>query len=365
MNTQDPTQKLTQSTFTKDPSMYEDNSDVLCILHPSSAAAIRIVKNAVAVNSEHLLRRPQSQATADLEDLDSSENDADPRPYDHYRDVSISSSQEPRDLALRFSSSLLVPAIGFVFGRNATVCDIDLSAGMPAKRISGQHFRIFVNADGVLMLEDSSTNGTIVDTYTIGGKRLPQNCKTRILTSGSVIEILSPIQDEFIKFILSIPSQDGHFAQYERRYQSFMTRMAIAQKELFGDSSREEALEHSRLGPPRGGKWSMVAPSGTNHGMMWDGGGQYKCVGLLGKGAFAMVYQVASKSTGEVFAAKEMEKQRFVRNGILDRRIDNEMKIMAALKHPHIVQFMQFVLAPSTIVILMEHVPCGDLSTLR
>jgi hypothetical protein len=45
------------------------------------------------------------------------------------------------------------------------------------------------------------------------------------------------------------------------------------------------------------------------------------------------VYLVATKFEGTVYAAKEVEKRKFMKNGILDIKVGNEMKIMSKLKH--------------------------------
>ena len=69
------------------------------------------------------------------------------------------------------------------------------------------------------------------------------------------------------------------------------------------------------------------------YGMEWNGGDQYNVVGYIGKGAFAIVYKLAMKRDGELFAVKQIEKRRFVKNGILDRKINNEIHIMKNLSH--------------------------------
>ena len=69
------------------------------------------------------------------------------------------------------------------------------------------------------------------------------------------------------------------------------------------------------------------------HGMHWSGGSIYNVTRLLGKGAFAIVYQLATKQDGELFAAKQLEKRRFMKDGILDQKIHNELVIMKDLHH--------------------------------
>ncbi len=67
--------------------------------------------------------------------------------------------------------------------------------------------------------------------------------------------------------------------------------------------------------------------------MEWNGGDTYNVVGYLGSGAFAQVYKIATKSDGDLFAVKQIEKRGFVRNGVLDQKINNEMLIMKNLRH--------------------------------
>jgi serine/threonine protein kinase len=85
------------------------------------------------------------------------------------------------------------------------------------------------------------------------------------------------------------------------------------------------------------------------------------CLGQIGKGAFATVYQLATKMEGKLLAAKELEKRRFMKNGQLDKKIDNEMKIMEDLKHPNIVEFVEHHEEEGYLYIIMEYVRHGDL----
>lgn len=83
--------------------------------------------------------------------------------------------------------------------------------------------------------------------------------------------------------------------------------------------------------------------------------------GQIGKGAFATVYQLATKMTGKLLAAKELQKRRFMKNGMLDKKIDNEMKIMQDLRHPNIVEFVEYYDQGDYLYIIMEFVRQGDL----
>ena len=67
--------------------------------------------------------------------------------------------------------------------------------------------------------------------------------------------------------------------------------------------------------------------------MTWNGGETYNVVAHIGKGAFANVYKLATKQDGELFAAKEIEKRRFIKDGILSGKAHNEIDVMKQLDH--------------------------------
>ena len=71
----------------------------------------------------------------------------------------------------------------------------------------------------------------------------------------------------------------------------------------------------------------------NTHGMHWDGGDKYNVVSQIGKGAFAIVYKVATILDGELFAIKEIEKRKFIKNGTLNEKVNNELNIMRRLDH--------------------------------
>ena len=53
----------------------------------------------------------------------------------------------------------------------------------------------------------------------------------------------------------------------------------------------------------------------------------------IGRGAFATVTKVTLRLTGQPYAAKELDKRKFMKNGVLDQKVENEMKIMRQIKH--------------------------------
>jgi len=272
-------------------------------------------------------------------------------------------SDGPGDIALRFSAQVRDTASGFVFGRKPGLCDIVLDETNSQKRVSNVHFRIFINPSGILMLEDLSTNGTLVDSVPVGGKKRRSH-PTRMLHSGSVIEILSDPGSQSIKFVVRFPSRENCEDDYADNFHYYMEQQARAPTNW---------LEHYRITQPTpvGDRRDIPALASTlqqppglrqDYGMAWSGGDQYMCTGKLGKGAFADVYLIATRRDGELFAAKELEKKRFMRHGVLDKRLASEIDIMQQLRHPHIVQFFSTVQTDKHLYIIMEYVPYGDLT---
>ncbi|KAI9720729.1 MAG: hypothetical protein M1828_005520 [Chrysothrix sp. TS-e1954] len=336
-----------------------DVSDVLCILHPSSQASHAIVQNTARLNPQHVLQ--QRYADSNLDSI---------APTQSFQAFDVAQAQ---DIALRFSSHVCDPTIGFCFGRNVSKCDVNLDPSNDQRRVSNTHFRIFINRQGVLMIEDMSTNGTVVDMVTLGGKRnLRSAPRTQILENGSVVEILAPVPNEIIRFFVRIPPRDDHKEAYMAKYQAYMQHVAIAEDRTkaahqgapIPDGAARGMLAARLAGPPNTRNIPPPAPplTSSHYGMRWDGGGQYKCVGLLGKGAFATVYHLATRRSGEYFAAKELERKRAMKDGVLDGRIHNEMKIMQGLTHESIVQYVDYVETAHHLYIIMEYVPGGDLS---
>ena len=71
--------------------------------------------------------------------------------------------------------------------------------------------------------------------------------------------------------------------------------------------------------------------------MLWNGGEKYNVVGYIGKGAFAMVYKLSSKSSGEVYAVKQIEKRRFIKDGLLGHKVHYELNVMKKLSHVRVL----------------------------
>ncbi|KAE8386286.1 kinase-like domain-containing protein [Aspergillus alliaceus] len=300
----------------------QDVSDIICILHPSSPAAHHAVTASADFAPQHILQR----------------------------DI-VYEGSAALDLALRLSSKVQDLSAGFCFGRNKARCDLLLAGDhQSSKRISNQHFRIYLTEDGIIMLEDISTNGTIVDNCRL---RKAQRDNSRMLTNGSVIQVVHGDQttDE-VRFVVRIPNREGFSMQYTENLLRYFERV---QKHRAGTTQ----LKPRQTSAQPVLQWTVS----NTFGMHWTGGPMYNVTGQIGKGAFATVYKLATKQHGIVYAAKELDKRRFMKNGILDQKVDNEMKIMKDLKHPNIVQYIDHHEHDRWIYIIMEYVPGGELST--
>lgn len=277
----------------------QDVSDILCILHPNSPSAHDAVAATASRYPQHILQRNQLEREA------------------------------PLDIALRISSDVRDICTGFTFGRNVQRCDVLLTADEGAKRVSNMHFSIHLTGDNILILQDNSMNGTVVDDCRL---RKGTNCSSRMLTNGSVIQVVGggkPLDE--VKFVVRFPPREGCTQEYTRN--------------LIGYFERVQKHEEANKQPKRPRVPSQPALQWTvsnAFGMHWTGGANYNVTGQIGKGAFATVYKLATKQHGLIYAAKELDKQRFMKNGVLDQKVDNEMTIMKSLKHVRELSFLSY-----------------------
>ncbi|EON97264.1 putative meiosis-specific serine threonine-protein kinase mek1 protein [Phaeoacremonium minimum UCRPA7] len=308
-----PTQQATQNVVDprrlgKQNSGFSDDdiSDIVCLLLPYSDSARREVSKIALRSSRHMVARDD----ADNVDIDYALED------DAERFELTPRSAGEHAIVLRLSADVKNPLQGFTFGRNASRCDICFTND-PHKRLSNIHFRIYLNEYGVLMLEDQSTNGTIVDGTLLRAKSRPREETKRTLTSGTKIQILMHAEGLDLEFLVRIPRREG---EYERAYR----------ENLISYMHRLQSM--------------------------------YNRVGQIGKGAFATVYKVTSKFDGKPYAAKELDKRKFMKNGVLDQKVENEMNIMQKIEHPHIVSYIEHLDWDDRLfIIIMEYVPAGDL----
>ncbi|PSR75728.1 hypothetical protein BD289DRAFT_447468 [Coniella lustricola] len=281
-------------------------------------------------------------------------------------------------IVVRLSTRFKDPTKGFVFGRSPLRCDVGFNNDK-MKRLSNVHFRIYFNDYGVLMLEDLSSNGLHVDGVNLKRKDSEKPSR-RTINSGSVIRILMESLDEDLHFLVRIPRREG---DYEKAFRTNLKRHMDEVQQLRAEA--EEAAKTITPGPaghvdlfpqteaatrtPVRGKRRLNPLETTTirdiEGTEWDGSDKYNRVCRIGKGAFAVVYKVTAKFNGKPYAAKELDKRKFMKNGVLDQKVENEMKIMQRAKHRNIVEYIEHIdYNDRLFIIIMEYVANGDLGDL-
>ncbi|RCI14957.1 hypothetical protein L249_6762 [Ophiocordyceps polyrhachis-furcata BCC 54312] len=338
----------------------DDVSDIICVLYPHSKAAQEEVYRLACEDSPHVVGK---------EAADHVEPDYDAEDHASRFHANPTGSGE-HAIVLRLSAQTKNPTAGFAFGRNAGRCDI-VFVQDPKRRISNVHFCIYVNEYGNVMIRDSSTNGTAVDRQLLNGNiRAATGSVTKwVLSSGSVIRVPVHEADRDLTFRVRIPRRD---AEYDRAY------IAKVQQHFAKHPLQDANAGHVDLfkTPPEPIN-ATTRPSTFRRkettaimNREWTGSGKYNVIGIIGKGAFAVVHRVTAKYDGRPYAAKEIEKRRFMKNGVLDQKVENEMKIMRRVQHvrkpetlqPNIVRYMEnFEWDNRLLIIIMELVPGGDL----
>jgi hypothetical protein len=311
-------------------------SDIICVLYPHTEAARQEVQALAQLDCPHVIGRDEADVVEPDYDLEDHASRFDTNPIGNGNYAII----------LRLSSHVKNPAAGFAFGRNSSRCDVVFSND-PHKRVSNIHFRIYVNEYGNVMIEDQSTNGTSVDRHLLTAKP-KDNSKapvTRwVLSSGSVITIYLHNEQSDLTFRVRIPRRDDEYDRtYINKVDAYFARHGLkagaaapaptnkGPPDIFKTPAEPVVVKRVDLAPV-----DPKSPSKRRDGQVrreWTGSGKYNKVGTIGKGAFAVVYKVTSKYDGKPYAAKELEKRRFVKNGVLDQKVDNEMKIMQRAQH--------------------------------
>lgn len=341
----------------------DDLTDIFCILHPASMSACKVAAHIAKESPEHTI----SNTGVELKVRGGSNSPLNaPTTPDLAAQGVIS-----RDIALRLSADLKDPLVGFRFGRNEQRCDFVIAGTEGAKRISNVHFRIYINEHGVIMLEDQSTNGTLVENVVLRAKLKDKGQQYRhTLQQGSLITLVMTPPDEDIKFIVRVPQREGEYeAIYEQNLQNYFMRLhqlsqaraaevaataaaAAAKPNVQTDGAHEGPVCCIRIcgqhltynqQPDIFAPITQRAPSVSateisgRHVKEWRGGSKYNKIGLVGKGAFANVHLLATKFDGTLCAAKELEKRRFMKKGVLDQKVDTEIKIMSKINHVSII----------------------------
>ncbi|KAK6333997.1 hypothetical protein TWF696_002508 [Orbilia brochopaga] len=330
--TQPATQPATQQQQPERPRAPPDPT-ILLILHPASPAA-----NAAVA---YLARRYPAYVRNHLESS-----------LPGY--ICLSSKCPPKN-----------PEAGYTFGRNPVKCDVALGQQSASRRVSNVHFRIFTTDEGVIMLEDCSTNGTWVDAVCLQSPRAVVNrhqiagtpSRRRILTNSSQILLaLGPVEDE-LKFIVDLKNTNHKAWEMIRG----MGRPQVPNAML--PPGRRPAAGQGHNSDPTSEQYPF--PEG------WTGeNGIYEVGDIIGKGAFAIVRKLTQKSTGDLFAVKIIHKKVFGPQEESGRKngkarflgILKEVEIMEQLKHPHIIHYEEYKEMPRQLYIRMEYLAFGDLS---
>ena len=251
-----------------------DLSDVLVILHPTTSAAFKIVEAVARVAPQHILQNEDLLEGSDDGALPAGDGDAEmdlapTHPLDavsaaagagrdsglgdvdvvadahHAQTVPLAAgaalspetAERPsRDIALRLSSDVRDLGLGFVFGRMAHRCDVQLCADEGNRFVSQQQFRIYVNSQGSLMLQDLSTNGSWIDRFLLRTKPVPgapegqrgEWGSQRMLQTGATIAVLCGKSD-VIRFVVRIPSRLNHEDAFQATLEDYLDRVAAAQ----------------------------------------------------------------------------------------------------------------------------------------
>ena len=208
----------------------QEEADIIAILHPTSPAAHVAISLTGEACPQHILQNQDKLFVAPTDGADIGD--------------SPSNKEHLQDIALRFSSRVNDIRLGFVFGRNIHHSDILLvrDERMEARArtqkqqhaVSNKHFRIFLNRFGILMLEDTSTNGTIVDNHVLRGpKALDQthNPQPRMtLHMGNVIEIPTTGNGESIRFIVTVPQHYHDGQKYDENLRAYIACVDQAER---------------------------------------------------------------------------------------------------------------------------------------
>ena len=89
--------------------------------------------------------------------------------------------------------------------------------------------------------------------------------------------------------------------------------------------------------------------------------GDYKLIKLLGKGSFGETYLTQKGNDPVLLATKVLERKKMEKVST-KKYLDNEIKILKQLHHPHIVRFENLLASNSNYYLIMEYCNGGDLT---
>jgi serine/threonine protein kinase len=89
--------------------------------------------------------------------------------------------------------------------------------------------------------------------------------------------------------------------------------------------------------------------------------GEYILEKTIGKGQFGKVFRARHVTTGEVYAIKRLDKNKFSANPQLMRLLTTEVAIMNEIKHPNILHLYEFLASRDNYYIVIQYCNQGDL----
>lgn len=307
----------------------DDETDVLCILRPTSEEAWRTVMLVAETTPQHILCTFQD-SSVDEDRLDAWAPSPHTGLMEHFQ-IGGSSFEYPSDIALRLSSQLKDRHRGFVFGRSQSRCDI-LMPGRAGQLISGVHFRVFVNEEGLTMLENISRNGTLVDGHYLEANSEDPNVKsTRMIFCGSLIEIFYDNQHTSIRFVVGVPKRQYLEVEWGQRLAEYVKNLKQPQR---GEIALPPAAQNLvNLSRPLGrGTFSSAVPNDPD----WNRENIYHLFQLIGKGTYGDVYKVAQMYKGSIYAMKQIAKPKFRQTESFEGEInilEQEIFLMQSIHH--------------------------------
>lgn len=313
----------------------DDETDVLCILRPTSEEAWRTVMLVAETAPQHILQNKYKICTfQDSSVLKNPSHARAPSPHtelmDHFP-IGGTRNEHPSDIALRLSSELKDRHRGFVFGRSHCRCDI-LMPSRAGQFISGVHFRVFVNEEGLTMLENISRNGTLVDGHFLEANSEDPNVKsTRMIVCGSLIEIFCDKQRTSIRFVVGVPNRQNLEAEWGQRLEEYVNYLRQPKR---GETALPPAAQNVvNLSRPSGrGIWSDAVQNDPD----WNRENKYHLLRLIGKGSYGDVYKVAQMYKGTIYAMKQIAKPKFRQTESYEREInilEKEISLMQSIHH--------------------------------
>lgn len=221
-----------------------DEYDVVCVLHPTSPAAYKAVELVAQTTPQHILQN--NDLSHILEEVDNAPEQGTMQDNASVGPPQTDGADDPlpaatcgtsaQDIALRFSSRINDPCLGWTFGRSPRKSDVLICDNSQAVVISSMHFRIYLNDVGSMMLEDTSMNGIYVDTTFLSKTKYDQQDPAtpapdrayirRMIHAGSEIRIMT-VDDskDGIRFLVSTPVRRERWNEKVREYLGYVAQV--------------------------------------------------------------------------------------------------------------------------------------------